>query len=487
MKIELVEPGHELVIGTIGMGKSFWVIWKIIQSFHYNRPCCYIDPKGDTYQALLSYFVSAEGRPLWRAFRHKIILLNPVTKSDFLVGFNAIEPVEEMAHVHADLVALVANALTSHIRRQSGFDLNEANRMQNIMAAAVASLVEGGKGNLTLAELPLLFVPTYRKDDGRSVNETFNPFVRLLLQRIKHHGANSFWRDQWATWPPNVRREWVQSTEGRIFQYLFNEMAMLTTCTVLNRRLNFRDLIDRGYWLFVNLPYQLLTDSTTTMLGNLLISRIFHACMQRQPNSPPYRLILDEARFFNSGPLDVILETSRAYNLWMTLIMQSLDQMARSREGHSDYHLRQTALNNSRYVVAFKNNNPEDLELLAGLMFPVTGMVEIGTRKSGDAERLAVQAEIEEHHRRISYLQKRQVIVFDTQNPAAQLFETPEVRIQNVGGDLVNQFEAHHLSRIGVPVAQIRQEVSNRQEKIRQLLEGSQARTVPPADVGGQL
>ena len=44
----LVEAGHEIISGTIGMGKSYWVIYKIVMSMIFGRPCCYIDPKGDT-------------------------------------------------------------------------------------------------------------------------------------------------------------------------------------------------------------------------------------------------------------------------------------------------------------------------------------------------------------------------------------------------------------------------------------------------------
>ena len=50
----------------------------------------------------------------------------------------------------------------------------------------------------------------------------------------------------------------------------------------------------------------------------MIITKLFYACMQRQPTHD-YRLILDEARFFNTGPLDAILDTSRHYRLWITL------------------------------------------------------------------------------------------------------------------------------------------------------------------------
>jgi hypothetical protein len=38
--------GHEMVCGTIGMGKSYWVLHEILESFARGCPLTYIDPKG---------------------------------------------------------------------------------------------------------------------------------------------------------------------------------------------------------------------------------------------------------------------------------------------------------------------------------------------------------------------------------------------------------------------------------------------------------
>ena len=137
---ELVEPGHEIICGTIGMGKSFWVLYKIVKGLLYGHPCCYIDPKGDTYRNLLAFFSSTtQGQELWERYRHRILLLNPVSPSDYILGFNAIEPMGEFLSARPDRVALLADNLTSHIRRQSGFEYNEAMRMQNILRRPSAS------------------------------------------------------------------------------------------------------------------------------------------------------------------------------------------------------------------------------------------------------------------------------------------------------------------------------------------------------------
>jgi hypothetical protein len=486
---DIVSPGHEIITGSTGTGKSYWLIYKIVMSMVHDRPCCYIDPKGDTFIGLLNFFASTtQGEELWRALGERVILVDPVAKSDHLVGWNAIDPLPEFEHSDPDRMALLANSLVSHIRSQSGFDLAEANRMQNIMTAAIGLLAEGG-GNLTLAELPLLFDPSYRYEGKRAVLETHNPFVQSLLSRVTHHGTRSFWEDQWPTWTPNARREWIQSTEGRIFQYLFDERLLMTVCTAEHGTLNLREVVDRGYWLFVNLPYALLSDTVTTLLGNLLVTRLFYACMQRRPGSPPYRIILDEARFFNSGPLDVILETSRAYDLWLTLVVQSLDQMCRTRSGRLDEHLKETAVNNARYFSVFQNAS--DSELLARLMFPVTGRVIDGYNwKQGSFEYLPVPAEVNEHERYFMDLGHRQVVLWDKLGyEPAQLWITPEVVMEKPNYRELARFEAQHLAETGAPKAEIRDEIQARQERVRALFKPQakpRQRTMPHMDFGGK-
>ena len=120
---QLLEPGHEIVCGTIGMGKSCWVPYKIVKSLMYNRPCGYIDPKGDTYRALLSFFADThQGRELWEEHESRVLLVNPVATGDWMVGFNAIEPMGEFLYANPDLLAPLANSFVSHVPRQSGFE-----------------------------------------------------------------------------------------------------------------------------------------------------------------------------------------------------------------------------------------------------------------------------------------------------------------------------------------------------------------------------
>lgn len=466
-------------------GQEFFVLYKILKSFEAGRPLCYIDPKGDTYRNLLSFFgFSKHGQEIWKAYRHRILFLNPVSKSDRIVGFNSLKPFEAFDHATPDLIALLANSLVSHIRRQSGFEMAEANRMQNIMSAAIGLLVEGGKGDYSLSEIPLLFRRHMERGEKGYKEAVRNPFVNELLKNVTHHGTRSFWENQWGTWSPQSRHDWPQSTEGRIFQYLFDERLLYTTCTVRNAVLDFGRVVEEGVWLFVNIPYPLLSDTISTLLGNILVTNLFYAAMRRTPGGRDYRIILDEARFFNTGPLDTILETSRAYHLWLTLIVQSLDQMARSHDGRIDYRLKETAVNNCRYFSVF--HNLLDGELFAEMMFPLTGQVVIGERQSGDFDYLPVIAEQNRYERRFQELRARQVVIYDKLGgKVPRVYFTPGVAVPQVEQGALDVFEAEHLNITGKPSVEIAREIREREEKVLSLFGQTAPRKLPPADLGG--
>jgi hypothetical protein len=475
-RLPKMADGGELIIGIPGSGKSFLEIFKMMVGLERGSPFCYIDPKGETYWLILALFMTSF-RDTWEKLKHRILFINPVSKCNHIVGFNAIGGLQEFDDYQPDLTALLSNSIVSLIRNQSGFDMFEADRMQAIMDTAIGTLVSN---KLTLAELPLLFRPYYQ---GKNAS-TFNPVVTKLLENVDHFGTRSFWTNQWATWTQQARREWVSSTETRIFRYLFDERMLLTVCTNQGT-LNFRQLVDEGYWLFVNLPYQLLSEQVTTVLGNLIITKIHQACMQRRPGERGYRLILDEARFFHAGPLDKILDTSRAFNLYVTLIVQSLNQMCRISSGGIDEHLRESVLNSTKYITVFQDDVYADVETLARMMYPITGTVPCGTYSGGSERYLPTEAEKNMNERQLMDLTKRHAVVYDKQKPGTvKYIHTPNVDIQLPDQGAINLFEAEHMKLTGVPAYEVKREIVERYRHWEAMLE-PQKKSKP--NIGGEL
>ena len=129
--------------------------------------------------------------------------------------------------------------------------------------------------------------------------------------------------------------------------------------------------------------------------------------------------------------------------------------MCRSREGRIHEYLRETALNNAKYLTVFQNTS--DAELYAGLMFPLTG------------DRPA-SLETDQNRWRFMDLDKRQMVMWDKAVRRPQFWETPNVDIPAISFNQLMEFEGEHMRRIGRSVDAIRQEVSDRQAKIQAMM-----------------
>jgi hypothetical protein len=451
-------------------GKSMFTDYAIEKSFQINQPLCYIDPKGDTYPKILArFFKTKQGQEDWAKYQDRIIFINPVSKSDYIVGFNAIQPIDNFPFATIDNIALIANSTMSHITRAYGYEVNEANRMQGIMSAAIGTMVAGGRGSLTLAELPLLFLP-YKEGKYPS---TINPMVTKLLEDMdrygpNHFGTRNFWEHMWSTWNAQDRRSWVQSTLGRIEPFLFDERFLYTTCTSQNVCLDFNKIVNKGYWVFVNLPFSLLSEPETTLLGSLLISKLFQACMRRDQERTNYRLIIDEAGLYNTAPLDRILETAGAYKFWLTVIVQDLNQLYRPTTMGRDYHLRDTVLNNVSQIYSFRND--PDSELLAKKMYVTTGRVATGYKQNGDPDYLPPSAEESLNAAQFRILKKRQMIVYNKKRPTStRTLMTPTMEVSEATQNEIAYFEARHMQLTGRPSYLIRKEIEERQAKWKTL------------------
>ena len=475
--------GHEIVVGGTGTGKTMYAaVYKAMKSFEMNSPICYIDPKGtDYYQILWWLSETNEGQWYYQQNRHRILFLNPLAKSDWLLAFNAIKPIGEFVHHNPDLVALTATSMTDFLRRQSGYEQFEAPRMQNILNAGIGTLIEGGKGHFTLYDLPLLFRPYYDPTSRRREPSLYNPVVEFMLRGVEHQGTRMFWEDQWPTWSAQARRDWVQSSLSRVFQYIFDQRCLLTICDVRGT-LDFQRVVDEGCWLFVHLPESLLKTSTA-LLGNLIVTSLFYACMRNPKRGYSYRLVLDEAYLFNSGPLSDIYVRARYCQLWITLIVQYLNQMASVSGGHTDERLKEAALSNAQYLTVF--NDPEDAEYLASRILPPTGreILKFDPYMRETKYKTMWQEQADNEYF-FSTLKPREVVLYNRTGEYS-VRTTPYVRIGEIDEGRVNMFEAEHLMATGRPAYQIEGDLMRRHEFLAGMLKPKAVPT-PEAPVRAQ-
>ena len=112
----------------------------------------------------------------------------------------------------------------------------------------------------------------------------------------------------------------------------------------------------------------------------------------------------------------------------------------------------------------------------------------IGTRQSGDDAYQPVMAEKNENERRFTALGHRQMILWDRmKGTPPQVWQTPPLSIGQPEQGQLDMFEAAHMQLTGVPAAQIRAEIVDRQERIRQMFLSPSERIAGQPEYGGPL
>ena len=200
------------------------------------------------------------------------------------------------------------------------------------------------------------------------------------------------------------------------------------------------------------------------VLGNIIIHNLIYACRQRPPKGRPYRLVVDEAGLLRNGPSDDVLNRMRAYGLWLLLVVQSLNQLGRSRDGYMDLRLLESVLTNASYLCAFQDI--PDKRILANIIFPITGTKQVGTRTSGDPLLLATQAEENANEHYFTDLGKREVICWNRHTNQVVFGRTPDVLMDEADLSQILEFESQHLQATGVPIATIKEEIMARWARI---------------------
>jgi len=133
--------------------------------------------------------------------------------------------------------------------------------------------------------------------------------------------------------------------------------------------LDFRECMDQGKVLLVNLNKGVLGDVECRLVGMLLLAKVFSAALERasQPSASRriFHLYVDEAQNFLTPIVGSILAEARKFGLTMTLANQNLAQWA----GGSSRSLLEAILGNVGSQLLFRVG-PEDAQRLSSFTRP---------------------------------------------------------------------------------------------------------------------
>jgi len=336
---------HCYLLGATGTGKSTLLLNMVRQDLRAGAGLCLLDPHGDLTEQVL------DAVPTERL--DEVILFDP-SDPDRAVGLNFLET--DGAN-HGRQVNFISNEMIRIFGRL--YDLRQTGGpiFEQYMRNALLLLMDEPGAGMTLVELPLLF-----EDKG---------FRRRLLKRCRAAHVVSFWTDQ-------AERTSGETALSNMGPYITSKLNQFTHNAVLRpiigqsrSTINFRDCMDRGKILLVNLSKGRLGAMDTQLLGMLIIGKLLDAALGRADALPqarrPFHLYVDEAQNFLTDTVTELLSEARKFGLHLTLANQTLAQMG------AESGLIGGLLGNVGTLLLFRLG-VLDAERLAGYMLPDLGV-----------------------------------------------------------------------------------------------------------------
>jgi hypothetical protein len=320
------------VLGKTGVGKSTLMETLACQDLAAGRGFALLDPHGDLVERVYA--------TLSPTIRSRVRYLNaPDTYQPF--GYNPLRRVNERH------IPLAASGIIETLRKlwPDAWGV----RMEHILRNTLYALLE--RDHSTFADILRLYTDEpWRKSVARGIR---NPVVR------------HFWQKEFAGYHYRQRADAVAPIQNKLGA-LLADPTLYRILVEAPEELRFRQIMDRGEILLINLSKGQLGADSSLILGALILSTLSLAAFSRPGDSerPPFFIYVDEFQSFTTLMLVTMLPELRKYGVGMVLANQYLHQL--------DPDIRSAIIGNAGTLISFRVG-AEDSLFLAREFAPVFG------------------------------------------------------------------------------------------------------------------
>lgn len=292
---------HVYVIGKSGMGKSTLLENMAVQDIQNGEGLAIIDPHGGSAEKLLHYIPDSR--------INDVVYFAPFD-IEYPIAMNVMED------VGPDKRHLVASGLMSAFKK-IWVDAWSA-RMEYILNNTILALLEY-PGATLLSVNKMLSDKAFRKE---------------VIDHITDPSVRSFWVDEFANYTERMAQEAVPAIQNKVGQFTANPLIR-NIVGQTKSSFDFREAMDSRKIIIINLSKGRIGEQNASLLGALLITKIYLAAMSRAdaPESvaktlPSFNLFVDEFQSFASDSFADILAEARKYKLCLHLAHQYIEQMS---------------------------------------------------------------------------------------------------------------------------------------------------------------
>ncbi len=284
---------HTYIIGQTGTGKSTLMFQLIKQDIAQGHGYCLIDPHGDLAKSVAE--VAGGNAVYWDA-------VNP----DCPYGYNPLTYVAEPYR------PLVASGLIETLKKQWA-DAWGA-RMEHLLRHALLALLSR-PGSSFQDIIPMFLESSFRQQ---------------VLPKVTDPQVLRFWEEEFPKMNYKTAADGVAPIANKLGGFLAHPTVRRAVCEP-QTPLRFREIMDQGKVLVVNLAKGRLGADVANILGGLIVSSVSLAAYSRQ-NQPeaerrPFYLYIDEFHSFTTTAFADMLSELRKYRLGLVLSHQYTSQL----------------------------------------------------------------------------------------------------------------------------------------------------------------
>ncbi len=307
---------HQYIIGKTGTGKSTLLQNMIWQDLQANRGLCLIDPHGDLVERI------ARNIP---AYRQRDVRYFNVPDRTQPYGYNPLR------FVQVEKRPLAASGMLDAMQKMwpDAWGVN----MEHILRNALLALLE--RPGSTMADILRLL------DD--------KTFRRAVAQRLSNAPVKRFWTREYEDYSFRKRADGAGPILNKVGAFLADP-SIRQILTEPEEDLHFRQIMDDGQILLVNLAKGQIGQDAAGILGALLVTTLGLAAFSRQDSPEQSRrdffLYLDEFQNFTTRSMADMTSELRKYHVGLVLAHQYLFQL--------DPHVREAVLGNTGTLISFR-------------------------------------------------------------------------------------------------------------------------------------
>jgi hypothetical protein len=321
---------HMFIIGKTGTGKSTLLKTLMSQDLRKGRGFALLDPHGDLVESLLPLVPPCR--------RDDLIYLDTPSHPWYFNPFDEIAP---------DKKALAVAGMVEVFKKLWSDEWGP--RLEHLLRNIFFTLVD--REGATLGDIPLL------------LND--KEWRRKAVAQVTNEEVRAFWSNEYEKYSPAFRAVVTAPVQNKVGAFLTDPL-LAGILRGQRSSFSFREVMDTGKILLVNLAKGKIGEGPATLLGSLLVSSLSLASFERSEYKEEERrdffLYLDEFHMFSTLSLATMLSELRKYHVGLILAHQYFSQL------HVD--IRDAVLGNAGTLISFRVG-ALDAPLLAREFSPV--------------------------------------------------------------------------------------------------------------------